>query len=50
MFPGNFFCMLIGDTIREYSRYFSAVFNGVFYSIILWLVFSVISKRLEKEK
>jgi uncharacterized membrane protein YdjX (TVP38/TMEM64 family) len=50
MFPGNFFCMLIGVSTAEYSRYLSAIFNGVFYSVILWLVFTVISRRLEKEK
>jgi hypothetical protein len=51
MFPGSFFCALIGeDVIREYSRYFSAIFNGVFYGVIFWLVFSVVSRRLEKEE
>jgi hypothetical protein len=51
MFPGNFFCILIGeDAIREYSRYFSAIFNGAFYGVIFWLFFSVISRRLEKEQ
>jgi hypothetical protein len=50
MFPGNFFCTLIGESISEYSRYLSAIFNGVFYGVILWLVFIVISRRLEKEK
>ena len=49
MFPGNFFCTLIGEAISEYARYLSAIFNGVFYGVILWLVFVVISKRLEKE-
>jgi len=50
MFPGNFFCTLIGGSISEYSQYLSAFFNGVFYGVILWLVFTVISRRLEKEK
>jgi len=49
MFPGNFFCALIGEAISEYAGYLSAIFNGVFYGVILWLVFVVISKRLEKE-
>jgi hypothetical protein len=48
MFPGNILCTLIGETIREYSKYLSAVFNGVFYGVILWLVFVVTSRRLEK--
>jgi hypothetical protein len=51
VFPGSFFCSLIRENvITEYSRYFSSVFNGVFYSVILWLVFSAISRRLEKEE
>lgn len=49
MFPGSFICTLIGVTISEYFGYLSAVFNGAFYSVILWLVFVAISKRLEEE-
>jgi len=50
MFPGNVFCALIGEATSEYSKYLSAVFNGVFYGVILWLVFVVVSRRLEEEK
>jgi len=50
MFPGNFFCTLIGESISEYTEYLSAVFNGLFYGVILWIVFTVISRRLEVEK
>jgi len=50
MFPGNFFCMLIGEAISQYVEFLSALFNGVFYSMILWLVFVVISRRLEEER
>jgi hypothetical protein len=50
MFPGNFFCTLIGGTITEYAEYLSAVFNGLFYGTILWIVFAVMSRRLEVEK
>jgi hypothetical protein len=49
MFPGSFFCALIGQAVNEYAGYLSAVFNGVFYSVIFWLVFVIISKRLEEE-
>ncbi|MEM3622982.1 MAG: hypothetical protein QXR76_04345 [Candidatus Bathyarchaeia archaeon] len=49
MFPGNFFCALIGGSISEYSEFLSAVFNGVFYGIILWLVFVLISRRFEEK-
>lgn len=47
MFPGNFFCTLIGDSVVEYAEYLSAVFNGVFYGVILWLVFVVVARKLE---
>jgi hypothetical protein len=50
MFPGTFICALIGVATSEYFGYLSAVFNGVFYGVILWLVFVGISKRLEEEK
>ncbi|MEM3700806.1 MAG: hypothetical protein QXL57_08105 [Candidatus Bathyarchaeia archaeon] len=49
MFPGNFFCTLIGKSATEYSEYLSAVFNGIFYGVILWLVFVLISKRFEEK-
>jgi len=48
MFPGNILCTLIGEAIHEYSKYLSAVFNGIVYGVILWLVFVVTSRRLEK--
>jgi hypothetical protein len=47
MFPGNFFCTLIGESVVEYAEYLSAVFNGVFYGVILWLVFVVVARKLE---
>jgi len=50
MFPGNFFCTLIGEAITEYTEFLSAIFNGVFYSAILWLAFIVISRKFEEEK
>lgn len=50
MFPGNFFCTLIGQENSQYTDFLSAIFNGVIYGVILWLVFIVLSKRLEGEK
>ncbi len=47
MFPGNLFCMLIGGIVRRYIGFFSAFFNGLFYGIILWMVFTILSKRIE---
>lgn len=49
MFPGNVFCMLIGEAISEYHEYLSAMFNGAFYGAFLWLVFVLIGKRLGRE-
>jgi hypothetical protein len=50
MFPGNVLCNLIGQTAEEYYAYLSAIFNGVFYGVILWGLFAYISGRLEEEK
>jgi len=46
MFPGNVFCTMIGAAITEYVEYLSAVINGIFYGVVLWSVFTVISRRL----
>jgi len=50
MFPGNMFCTLIGGAESAYAGFLSAILNGVFYGVILWLVFVAVSKRLEEEK
>jgi hypothetical protein len=50
MFPGNFFCTLIGGAISQYTEYLSAIFNGVFYGVALWLVFFIVSRRLGEQK
>ncbi|MEM3823922.1 MAG: hypothetical protein QXH87_03230 [Candidatus Bathyarchaeia archaeon] len=50
LFPGNIICALIGNFAAEYGEWFSAVFNAVFYGVILWLVFVAVSRRFENEK
>ncbi len=50
MFPGNILRLLVGEVIREYAKYLSALFNGAFYGVILWLIFVNISRRLEEER
>jgi hypothetical protein len=50
MFPGNAFCVLIGGAISQYAAFWSAFLNGIFYGVILWLVFVLISRRFEGEK
>jgi hypothetical protein len=49
MFPGNFICYKIGSAISEYTVYFSAVLNGLFYGTLIWAVFAGISRKLEQE-
>jgi hypothetical protein len=49
MFPGNVLCTMLGDSVKEYTTYLSAVFNGVFYGAIMWLAFVAISRRLAQE-
>lgn len=50
IFPGNMICALIGKVADEYVKFVSAVFNGIFYGVILWLVFIVVSRKFEEEK
>ncbi len=50
MFPGNFFCTLLGGVAQQQTRYLSALFNGLFYGFTLWMIFVALSKRLESEK
>ncbi|MBN1244382.1 hypothetical protein JXA31_02170 [Candidatus Bathyarchaeota archaeon] len=46
MFPGSWFCAVIGQGIREYISVLSAIFNGLFYGAILCLLFMGISRKL----
>jgi hypothetical protein len=50
IFPGNIICTFIGKIADEYLRFVGAVFNGIFYGTILWLVFVTVSRSFEKEK
>jgi hypothetical protein len=46
LFPGSWFCALIGQAIIDYVSILSAVFNGLFYGGILWIIFSGVSRKL----
>jgi hypothetical protein len=46
MFPGNWFCSLLGQVFMQYVGVLSAVFNGAFYGVILWLMFVGLGKKL----
>ena len=48
LFPGSWVCGLIGQGILGYVNVLSAVFNGLFYGVILWLVFIGVSRKLCK--
>ena len=46
MFPGNWFCSLLGEAVLDYVWVVSAVFNGAFYGVILWLAFVGLGRKL----
>jgi hypothetical protein len=48
LFPGSWFVALIGQGVQDYVGVLSAIFNGLFYGIILWLMFIGISRKLEE--
>jgi len=53
MFPGNVLCALVGASVAsvvQYETFLSAFFNGVLYSVALWLIFMAVSRRLTQEK
>jgi hypothetical protein len=50
MFPGSFVVALFGDAASGYARFIAPFLNGVFYAMILWLVFAIISGRLGEQK
>jgi len=50
MFPGNVLCNMIGASVIQYTAVVSALFNGVLYSVVLWLIFNGLSRRLTQEK
>jgi hypothetical protein len=46
LFPGNWFCMLIGSQVLENIQIFSALFNGAFYGTMLWLLFIALGRKI----
>ncbi len=46
LFPGNWLCLMINRGLQNYIDIFSAVFNGLFYGIIVWLFFIGITRKI----
>ena len=46
LFPGIWFCNLLGSAAVSYINILSAVFNGAFYGVILWLAFTGLGRKL----
>ncbi len=48
LFPGNIVCFLFGISSISYASPLSAFVNGVFYGFLVWVVFSLSFKWVEK--
>ena len=46
MFPGSWLCALIGQGVLDYVSILSAVFNGLFYGVILSIIFIGVGRKL----
>jgi len=48
LFPGNIIPTLSGTPTFEYMPYLKALTNGMTYGFIIWTVFFLVDKKLEK--
>jgi hypothetical protein len=48
LFPGNVVPTLLQIPASEYVRYLEALTNGLTYGFIIWVVFFLVDKKLEK--
>jgi membrane protein DedA with SNARE-associated domain len=48
LFPGNIVCFLLGISNSSHISVLSAIVNGVFYGSIVWIVFTLSFKWVEK--
>ena len=48
--PGNFVSAFVGGIMDGGGLILTAFVNGIFYGVILWSVFVLLSKRLGEEK
>jgi uncharacterized membrane protein len=54
LFPGNIFCFLLRISDSSYVSLASAAMNGLFYGFLVWVVFSLsfrwVERSLDKNK
>lgn len=50
IFPGNVLCALLGGEVSWFNGVVGAFLNGVFYGVVVWLVFVGISRKLVGEE
>jgi hypothetical protein len=50
IFPGNVLCAFLGGEVSQFNGVVGAFLNGVFYGVVVWLVFVGISRRLVGEE
>lgn len=48
MFPGNAIHTWFGIPPTQYTSYISAITNGITYSLVTWIVYVLIVKKIEK--
>lgn len=48
LFPGNMIPIWLGIQTNEYSLYLNALINGITYGFIVWLIFVIGVKQIEK--
>jgi len=48
LFPGSMIPSLLGIPTSDYVPYLEAVINGLTYGFIIWIVFFMVDKRIDK--
>ena len=48
LFPGNIIATLFVLPLSDYMSYLEALTNGLIYGFIIWVVFFLVDKKLEK--
>ena len=48
LFPGNLITSFFPISFVDYIIYIEAITNGIVYGLVIWLIFSLIIKKLDK--